>query len=166
MEEKGIVLRELGCRTAAELPPPELPDCRRATPTGAPPTGAPPTGAPPTGAPGVPPLDLQQESGGGSSSAVRQLSSRSTIPFSSMSPPPDCFGDSPAAPAGGARRQSTSSGGEGIVLPELSCRAAAELPPPELLVHWSTKSKLCSDWRGVGKWELILKCVSALNGGL
>ncbi|CAL8341455.1 unnamed protein product [Boreogadus saida] len=29
MEEKGIVLRELSCRTAAELPAPELPDCRR-----------------------------------------------------------------------------------------------------------------------------------------
>ena len=30
MEEKGIVLRELSCRTAAELPPPELPDGRTA----------------------------------------------------------------------------------------------------------------------------------------
>jgi hypothetical protein len=29
MEEKGIVLRELKCRTAAELPAPELPDCQR-----------------------------------------------------------------------------------------------------------------------------------------
>ena len=29
MEEKGIVLRELSCRTAAELPAPVLPDCRR-----------------------------------------------------------------------------------------------------------------------------------------
>ncbi|CAL8250292.1 unnamed protein product [Boreogadus saida] len=29
MEEKGIVLRELRCRIAAELPAPELPDCRR-----------------------------------------------------------------------------------------------------------------------------------------
>ena len=28
----------------------------------------------------------------------------------------------------------------GIVLPELSCQAAAEFPPPELLVRWSTKS--------------------------
>ena len=26
MEEKGIVLRELSCRTAAELPTPDLPD--------------------------------------------------------------------------------------------------------------------------------------------
>ena len=30
---------------------------------------------------------------------------------------------------------------KGIVLPDLSCRAAAaEFPPPELLVRWSTKS--------------------------
>ena len=29
MEEKGIVLRELSCRTAAELSPPDLPDCRK-----------------------------------------------------------------------------------------------------------------------------------------
>ena len=27
MEEKGIVLPELSCPTAAELPPPELPGC-------------------------------------------------------------------------------------------------------------------------------------------
>ena len=27
MEEKGIVLPELSCRTTAELRPPELPDC-------------------------------------------------------------------------------------------------------------------------------------------
>ena len=39
-----------------------------------------------------------------------------------------------------------SSGGvslapeKGIELPELSCRASAEFPPPELLVQWSTKS--------------------------
>ena len=26
MEEKGIVILELSCRTTAELPPPELPD--------------------------------------------------------------------------------------------------------------------------------------------
>ncbi|CAL8372658.1 unnamed protein product [Boreogadus saida] len=32
MEEKGIVLRELSCRTAAELPAPELPDCCRSCP--------------------------------------------------------------------------------------------------------------------------------------
>ncbi|CAL8310510.1 unnamed protein product [Boreogadus saida] len=32
MEKKGIVLRELRCRTAAELPAPELLDCRRCTP--------------------------------------------------------------------------------------------------------------------------------------
>jgi hypothetical protein len=29
MQEKGIVLWELSCRRAAELHPPELPDCRR-----------------------------------------------------------------------------------------------------------------------------------------
>ncbi|CAL8274424.1 unnamed protein product [Boreogadus saida] len=29
MDEKGIALRELSCRTAAELPAPELPDCGR-----------------------------------------------------------------------------------------------------------------------------------------
>ena len=29
IEEKGIVLPELSCWTAAELPPPELPDCRQ-----------------------------------------------------------------------------------------------------------------------------------------
>ncbi|CAL8340547.1 unnamed protein product [Boreogadus saida] len=56
MEEKGIVLRELSCRTAAELPPPELLDCHRSfgvspahgarlqsgssAPGGAPPAGA------------------------------------------------------------------------------------------------------------------------------
>ena len=32
MEEKGIVFWELSCRTAAELPAPELPDCRQAPP--------------------------------------------------------------------------------------------------------------------------------------
>ena len=30
IEEKGIALRELSCRTAAKLPPPELLDCRPA----------------------------------------------------------------------------------------------------------------------------------------
>ena len=68
-------------------------------------------------------------SGGGNSAAALQLSSGSTIPFSSIPPPLDCrriFGGSPAE--------------KGIVLPELSCRAAAEFPPPVLLVRWSTKS--------------------------
>ena len=29
MEEKGIVLPELSCRTAADIPPPELHECRQ-----------------------------------------------------------------------------------------------------------------------------------------
>ena len=80
MEEKGIVLRELSCRNAAELPPP--------------------------GAAGLPPK-LWRQSAGGSSAAVRQLSAGSTIPFCSMSPTPDS-----------------------------GCRAAAQLPRPEQLVHF------------------------------
>ena len=94
MEEKGIALPELSCRSATELP---QPDWRR--------------------------------SFGGSPAAVRQLSSGGTIPFSSMSPPPDC-----------RRGLSGSPAEKGMVLPELSCRDAAEFPPPELLVRWSTKS--------------------------
>ena len=79
MEEKGIVPQELSCRTAAELPPPELP----------------------------PKLGRQlrqlrwQELGGRSSAAVRQLRRRKGWYSRSL---------------------------------------AAELPQPELLVRWSTKS--------------------------
>ena len=40
IEEKGIVLPELSCRTATELPLLELPDCRQVPPTGA--AGLPP----------------------------------------------------------------------------------------------------------------------------
>ncbi|CAL8355584.1 unnamed protein product [Boreogadus saida] len=84
--------------------PPELPDCRR-RPDG---------------------FDGGQTTGD-SSAVVRQLSSGSAIPFSSMSPPLDCrriFGGSPAE--------------KGILLSELSCRAVAEFPPAgaaRLLVH-------------------------------
>ena len=63
------------------------------------------------------PLELRRCFGGGRSVAVRQLSSGSSIPFSSMSPPP-------SKPSG--RCRSTPAG---IVLPELSCRTAAEFPP-------------------------------------
>ncbi|CAL8236138.1 unnamed protein product [Boreogadus saida] len=59
---------------------------------------------------------------------------------------------------------------KGNVLPELSCQllpgccqAAAKLRPPELLVCWSTKSQLCSDWRRVGKGEVIFKCAPFLR---
>ena len=51
-----------------------------------------------------------------------------------------------------------------MVLLELSCRAAAEFPPLELFVRWSTKSLLCSDWRGVGKWEVIFNWALKLTG--
>ncbi|CAL8251719.1 unnamed protein product [Boreogadus saida] len=85
MEEKGIVHPELSCRIAAELPPP---DCPRSFGS--------------SSAPGIHRrscrtaarrLRRQQSklrrqsgnSGAGSSAAVRQHSSRSTIPFSSMS---------------------------------------------------------------------------------
>ncbi|CAL8345260.1 unnamed protein product [Boreogadus saida] len=77
IEEKGIVLRELSCRTAVQLPEYTRRNYRTAAEA---------------------------------SAAVRQ-------------------GDLGASPAV-----------KGIVLPEQSCRASAELPPPELLVHWSTKS--------------------------
>ncbi|CAL8403918.1 unnamed protein product [Boreogadus saida] len=54
---------------------------------------------------------------------------------------PDGFdGGQTAAEASTAVRFGGSPAEKGIVLPELSYRAAAEFPPPELLVPWSTKS--------------------------
>ncbi|CAL8388436.1 unnamed protein product [Boreogadus saida] len=109
MEEKGIVLRELRCRTAAEAsamfkasaairPPSSRPAAAKA-------------------------LSAVRQL---CSAAIRQLSSGSTIPFFSMTPP-DC-----RRSFGGAARR------------ERDCTPGAELPrsspPPELLVRWSTKS--------------------------
>ncbi|CAL8370756.1 unnamed protein product [Boreogadus saida] len=94
MEEKGIALRELSCRTAAKLPAPDLPASAAVV-----------FWSTLAGAAGK----LRPQSGGDSSVAFRQLSSGSTIPFFSMSPPADCcrsFGGNPAAPMGGAWRQS------------------------------------------------------------
>ena len=33
------------------------------------------------------------------------------------------------------------------------------------LVRWSTKPYLCSDWRGMGKWAVILKCAPSYVAG-
>ena len=84
MEEKGIALPELSCRTATERPPPdfsapggppELPDWR--------PDGF---GVIPAASAVTAKLRRQPSSSrAGSSAAVRQLSSQATIPFSSMS---------------------------------------------------------------------------------
>ncbi|CAL8340928.1 unnamed protein product [Boreogadus saida] len=46
----------------------------------------------------------------------------------------------------------------GRLRPRPDCRRSfvqslQQCPPLELLIRWSTKSELCSDWRGVGKWE-------------
>ena len=60
MDEKGIVHRELSCRTAAELPTPELPDCRRASPAG--------------------PFSSRRTPAGAAGKRRRQFSSRSTPP--------------------------------------------------------------------------------------
>ncbi|CAL8338257.1 unnamed protein product [Boreogadus saida] len=139
MEEKEIVVRELRCRTAAELRTPQLPSghrrasaavqqLRRCT------LGAelPPklSGCSSRCPPGA------EKSGGGSWAAVRQLSPGSTIPFFCMSPPPDCRGSSPAAPA-------VPPAEKGIVLPELSCRRVSSAGAARPLVH-----KVL-----VGKWE-------------
>ncbi|CAL8398198.1 unnamed protein product [Gadus morhua 'NCC'] len=114
MEEKGIVAWELSCRTAAELPARELLGCRRSFAVTAEAAGiTPKPSGRQSGNSGGPPG--AEKSGGGRSVAVRQLSSGSAIPFSSMSPP--CLLLRAA----------------GVLL---SCRQ----PPPELLVRWSTKS--------------------------
>ena len=77
---------------------------------------------------------------------------------------------------------------KGIVLPELSCQTAGggssgggsfSLPGDHIYFcmvspcflkcanisaqHWSAKSYLCTDWRGVGKWVVICKCVCFLR---
>ena len=69
MEEKGIVLRELSCRTAAELPAPVLPACRRAPPAGPASFGV-------SSAPGVHPPELPESFGGRSAPGVHCRSCR------------------------------------------------------------------------------------------
>jgi hypothetical protein len=141
MEEKGIVLRELSCRTAAELSVPKLwwqsgrrrsrpaaaealaavQQLRRCTPGAALPPKL--SGCCSGCTPGAElPPKFRRLSGGGSSAVVRQLSSGSTVPFSSMYPPPDgrrSICDSPATPAGVARHQSGR---------KRDCTTGAELP--------------------------------------
>ena len=125
MEEKGIVLRELSCRTAAELPAQELSDFRLAS------------------APGVHVPERPESFGGG-----RTASTAAGLPPKLRQP------GSPEAPLREYNlyppylllrqlRQGKLGGSpaeKGIVLPELSCRASVEFPPPELLVRWSAKS--------------------------
>ncbi|CAL8398631.1 unnamed protein product [Boreogadus saida] len=127
VEEKGIVLRELSCRTCHRAP--------RAGAAGLPPrpTPAGPSSFGRSSAPGVHPPEQPESFGRSSSPGVHRQSCRTAAAASAadrrLRRRPDChrsFGGSPAE--------------KGIVLPELSCRAAAEFPLPELLVRWSTKS--------------------------
>ncbi|CAL8395281.1 unnamed protein product [Boreogadus saida] len=67
MEEKGILLRVLSCRTVAELPAPELPDCRRAPPAG-------PVSFGGSSAPGVHPPEQPESFGGRSAPGVHRRS--------------------------------------------------------------------------------------------
>ena len=126
MEEKGILLRELSCRTASELPTPELPYCRRAPPAGPASFGG-------SSAPGVHPPEQPESFGRSSAPGVHRQSCRTAAAASAadrwLRRRPDCHRSYGGIPAE-----------KGIVLPELSCRAATEFPLPELLVHWSTKS--------------------------
>ena len=112
MEKNGIVLTELSCRTAAELPPPELPKHLRQS----------------------------GSSSGGSSAAVRQLSSVSTIPFPSMSPPPDC-----------RRSFSGSGGGSSAAVGKRSSAGPQNL------------SYALIGGGGEVKWEVIFKCAQFLR---
>ncbi|CAL8335314.1 unnamed protein product [Boreogadus saida] len=74
--------------------------------------------------------------------AVRQL--RRCTPGTELAPKLGGSSSRLAAPADEQLRLGSSGVSlapeKGIVLPELSCRASAEFPPPELLVRWSTKS--------------------------
>ncbi|CAL8360933.1 unnamed protein product [Boreogadus saida] len=100
MEEKGILLRELSCRAAAELPAPDLPGLaavqlpeytRRSSRKASVAVQLPEYTA---GAAGLP-LKPRRQSGGGSSAAVPQLSSGSR----SLSPPCLLLRNSAKAPA-------------------------------------------------------------------
>ncbi|CAL8253677.1 unnamed protein product [Boreogadus saida] len=105
----GKLRRQISSRSTL----PELPDCRRSFSGGR--TALTSAGLPPAAV---------RSYGGGSSAAVRQLSSGNTIPFSYMSPPADCrrsFDDSPAE--------------KGIVLPELSCNQGPPAGAARPLVH-------------------------------
>ena len=148
MEEKGIVLRELSCRTTTKLPPPDLPALaavqlleytRRSSRVASTAVQLPEYTrrssrwlrrqfSSRSTSPELPDCGI-------SSAEVRELSSGSAIPFSSMSPPTDSRRSFVASSGGGNSAAVWQRKG-------LYSRssAAAEFPPPELLVRWSTKS--------------------------
>ena len=132
MEKKGIVLRELRCRTAAELPAPELPDCRRSF------SGSPAALAVYCGV--LRALNYRQSFPASPAGVLRELNSLSGVD-----------GGSPAAqlqeynpflllvPSSGLPaklRQSSSYGG--AAGSEMDCTPGAELPPSS--PHWSCSS--------------------------
>ncbi|CAL8348309.1 unnamed protein product [Boreogadus saida] len=136
MEEKGT------CTSGAELP-----DCRRAPRGGASSFGG-------NSAPGVHPPEQPESFGGSSAPGVRcRTEAEASVAARRLQRRPDChrsFCGSPATPGVQSLsppclllqqlRRGELSGSpaeKGIVLLELSCRAAAEFSPPELLVRWS-----------------------------
>ena len=66
---------------------------------------------------------------------------------------------SPPAPAG----ESVPARQSHLVLNLPASEMRNHLRPT--LVRWSTKSYLCSDWRGMGKWGVICKCACFLHRG-
>ncbi|CAL8310449.1 unnamed protein product [Boreogadus saida] len=149
IEKKRIGLRELSCRTASELPAPELPAAVRQCTPGA--ELVPKLGGSSSG------LAAPADDSGGVSSAPEKGIVVPELAFEySLRTDSDLGSDATATlqafyyfarsleenmdPTRKAVVAATSSDFRDGWILKRSCRASAEFPQPELLVRWSTKS--------------------------